>query len=86
MWRIAASTWGWTLVAMRARLRRHRSASAGSAPNGDELVVEIAPGELSGMLAAAVWMRDLVMMAWLLVGVGALLVGAVWLLAAIERL
>ena len=43
--------------------------------------VELAPGELSGVFSAPAWLRDLGVMAWLVVGVGLLLVGGIWLLA-----
>jgi predicted PurR-regulated permease PerM len=59
----------------RGRLRRPGGGGAG----GDE-VIEIEPGELSGVLAAPKWMRDLGFSSWLLVGVAAAIVGAVWLL------
>jgi predicted PurR-regulated permease PerM len=59
----------------RGRLRRPGGEGAG----GDE-VIEIEPGELSGVLAAPKWMRDLGFSSWLLVGVAAAIVGAVWLL------
>jgi putative heme transporter len=39
------------------------------------------PGQLAGVFAAPKWLRDLGLMAWLLVGVAAALGGAVWLLA-----
>jgi predicted PurR-regulated permease PerM len=42
---------------------------------------ELAPGELSAAFAAPPWLRDLGTMAWLLVGITVLLVGAIWLLA-----
>src|SRR5918995_450092 len=58
---------------MRRRVWK-RSAS----PAEDE-VFEIEPGELSGVLAAPRWLRDLGFSAWLLVGVGAALVGLIWL-------
>ena len=43
--------------------------------------VELRPGELSGVFSAPAWLRDLGVMAWLVVGVGVLLVGGIWLLA-----
>jgi predicted PurR-regulated permease PerM len=48
--------------------------------------VEIKPGELASMFAAPVWLRDLGFMAWLLVGVTLLLVGAVWLLSLLNAI
>jgi predicted PurR-regulated permease PerM len=46
-----------------------------------ERVIEVQPGELSGIFAAPKWMRDLGFSSWLLVGVAAALVGAIWLLS-----
>ena len=43
--------------------------------------VELAPGELSGIFSAPVWLRDLGVMAWLLVGVTVLVAGVIWLLS-----
>jgi predicted PurR-regulated permease PerM len=66
---------------LRGRLRS-QSEGAGAA---DE-VIEIEPGELSGLFAAPGWMRDLGFSAWLLVGVAAALVGAIWLLSATQTI
>jgi predicted PurR-regulated permease PerM len=64
---------------IRARLRRrHRD---GEGDKTEEEVVEIDPGELTGLFATPRWLRDLGLTAWLLVGVTLLLVGAVWLLS-----
>jgi predicted PurR-regulated permease PerM len=60
------------------RGRLHRPGGEGG---GGEEVIEIEPGELSGVFAAPKWMRDLGFSSWLLVGVAAALVGAAWLLA-----
>ncbi|HEY5815879.1 MAG TPA: AI-2E family transporter [Solirubrobacterales bacterium] len=49
-------------------------------------VTEIDPGELSGLFAAPQWLRDLGISAWLLVGVAAALVGAIWLLSLTETI
>ncbi|HEU5106364.1 MAG TPA: AI-2E family transporter [Solirubrobacterales bacterium] len=54
-------------------------------PTKDELV-EIEPGELSGLFTAPAWLRDLGFSAWLLVGVGAALVGLIWLLSLTETI
>lgn len=51
-----------------------------------ERVIEVQPGELSGIFAAPKWMRDLGFSSWLLVGVGAALIGAIWLLAQTETI
>jgi predicted PurR-regulated permease PerM len=48
---------------------------------GDEPKTEIDARELSGLLAAPAWLRDLGGTAWLLVGVTVLAVAVVWLLA-----
>ena len=64
---------------IHGRLRSRRGAEL-EAP-GDGELVEIDPGELSGLFAAPKWLRDAGLMSWLLVGVTILLVGAVWLLA-----
>jgi putative heme transporter len=67
---------------LRGRLRRPGRESA----DGEEEFIEIEPGELSGIFTAPQWMRDLGFSAWLLVGVAAALVGAVWLLSLTETI
>jgi predicted PurR-regulated permease PerM len=62
---------------MRGQVR-HREGEPG---NGDTEFVEIDAGELSGIFAAPAWLRDLGIMAWLLVGVTGLIAGTVWLLS-----
>ena len=62
---------------LRGRLRRPGREEA----RAEEELVEIEPGELSGILAAPGWLRDLGFSSWLLVGVAAALVGAVWFLS-----
>lgn len=52
----------------------------------EEEVVELTPGELSGLFAAPQWLRDLGFSSWLLVGVGAALVAAIWLLSLTETI
>jgi putative heme transporter len=54
-------------------------------PAEDE-VIEIEPGALEGIFTAPSWLRDLGFSAWLLVGVAAALVGAIWLLALTEAI
>jgi len=54
-------------------------------PPEDE-VVEIEPGALADLFAAPQWMRDLGFSSWLLVGFGAALVGAIWLLSLTETI
>lgn len=66
----------------RGRLRRPGREGAGE---GDE-VIEIEPGALSGIFAAPKWMRDLGFSSWLLVGVGAALIGAIWLLSQTQAI
>jgi putative heme transporter len=63
---------------IRGRFRRHgrREASAGA----EEEYFEIDPGELSGIFSVPDWLRNVGLMAWLLVGVAVLLVGMIWLL------
>jgi predicted PurR-regulated permease PerM len=67
---------------LRGRLRR----SGRSGTRGEDQVVEIEPGELSGLFAAPGWLRDLGFSAWLLVGVAAALAGAIWFLAATQTI
>jgi putative heme transporter len=52
----------------------------------EEEVIEIDPAELAGMFSAPTWLRDLGFSAWLLVGVGAALVGAIFLLAQTQTI
>jgi len=67
-------------MARRVWLRRKK----GSTPEDE--VFEVAPGELSGLFAAPQWLRDLGISAWLLVGVGAALLAAIWLLSLTETI
>ena len=60
---------------------RVRQEGAGGGAVGDTEFVEIDARELSGIFAAPTWLRDLGIMAWLLVGVTGLLIGMVWLLS-----
>jgi putative heme transporter len=69
---------------IRGRLRRH--GGEGSEPRGESEYVEIEPGELAGVFTAPRWLRDLGVMAWLLVGVAAAVVGAVWLLTLTQTI
>ena len=74
---------------IRGRLRRHRDGGDVGRANGDVAdgdVVEIEPAALAGVFAAPRWLRDLGWMTWLLVGVAAFLVGAVWLLALTQAI
>ena len=79
---------------IRGRLRRHRDGEDHTRADGDRAdgevaegdVVEIEPGALAAVFAAPRWLRDLGWMSWLLVGVAAFLVGAVWLLALTQTI
>jgi putative heme transporter len=64
---------------IRGRLRRRRE--GGPAKPAEADYVQIDTSELSGMLAAPGWLRDVGMSAWLLVGVTLFVAGVVWLLA-----
>jgi predicted PurR-regulated permease PerM len=70
------------------RLRLYRRSGHDGAPadgRADEYV-EIDARQLSGLFAAPSWLRDLGLMAWLLVGVFVLLVGMVWLLSLTQTI
>ena len=67
---------------LRGRLRRPERGSSG----GEDEVIEIEPGELSGIFAAPKWLRDLGFSAWLLVGAGAALVATIWLLSLTQTI
>jgi predicted PurR-regulated permease PerM len=60
---------------IRGRLRRRREGE------GSEELIEIDPGELSGLFSAPAWLRDAGFTAWLLVGIVLLVVGVVWFLS-----
>jgi putative heme transporter len=63
----------------RVWLRREKGAT-------EDEVIEIEPGALSGLFAAPRWLRDLGFSSWLLVGVGAAIVAAIWLLSLTETI
>lgn len=63
---------------IRGRLRRGRG--EGDRPEQPEYI-EIDAAELSGAISVPGWLRDLGLMAWLLVGVGVFLVALIWLLS-----
>jgi predicted PurR-regulated permease PerM len=67
---------------IRGRLRGGGAGEGG----GEAEFVEIDAGELAGLFAAPQWLRDLGLMAWLVVGVMAVLVGAVWLLSLTQTI
>jgi putative heme transporter len=52
----------------------------------EDEAIEIEPGALSGIFASPQWLRDLGFSAWLLVGVGAALVGLIWLLSLTQTI
>jgi predicted PurR-regulated permease PerM len=66
--------------AIRGRVRWHRSAPGGR-DGEDGFFVELEPDELAGVFAAPRWLRDFGALSWLLVGISALLVAVVALLA-----
>ena len=72
----------WRRDEEKARTGPHARAGGGGggARDGGE-AVEVQSVQLVGMFAAPAWLRDLGMMAWLLVGVAALLVGAIAILS-----
>lgn len=67
---------------IRGRLWRPGRESA----RPEEEIIEIDPAELSGIFSAPAWLRDLGFSAWLLVGVAAALVGAIFLLAQTQTI
>jgi putative heme transporter len=67
---------------IRGRFRRH--GRRGGAEHAEDEYFEIDPSELSGIFTAPQWLRDVGLMAWLLVGVAVALVGMVWLLGLTE--
>lgn len=66
---------------LRGRLRR-----PGREGSAEDEVIEIDPGALSGLFSAPQWLRDLGFSAWLLVGIAAALIGAIWLLSLTETI
>ena len=70
---------------IRGRVRSHEPDAAGRTEQ-DAVFVEVEPGELTGIFAAPMWLRDLGAMAWLLVGIMALLVSGIWLLSLINTI
>lgn len=61
---------------IRGRLRRRPQPPDGPAAE----YIEIDPGELTGIVRVPEWLRDLGLLAWLLLGIGLLTVAAVWLM------
>jgi putative heme transporter len=68
-----------------ARIRRHGPADGGRT-DGEAAFADVQPGELAGIFATPGWLRELGVMAWLLVGITVLLVGAIWLLALLNTI
>src|SRR6187200_1217627 len=60
------------------RFRHGRSAAHDEAPA--RTVVQIDASALSRVFSAPMWLRDLGLLSWFLVGLGLVLVGAVWLI------
>jgi predicted PurR-regulated permease PerM len=72
---------------MRGRLRRRRPNASGAGPQREKAeFVEIDPSELAGIFTVPPWLREVGLMAWLLVGVAAFLVGAIWLLTLTQTI
>ncbi len=67
------------MVRIRGRIRQHGRAE--DSDHVDDPYIEIGPAELSGILTVPEWLRNVGLMAWLLVGVALFLAGAVWFLA-----
>ncbi len=63
---------------IRGRLRRRRHEDRPSSPEDE--YIEIDPSELRGIFSVPGWLRDIGLMAWLLVGVGVLIAGLIALL------
>ena len=66
-------------MARRVWLRREKGTA-------EDEVIDLEPGALSGIFAAPEWLRDLGISSWLLFGVAAALVGAIWLLSLTETI
>jgi putative heme transporter len=63
---------------IRGRLHRRRRREE---PDPEADYIEIDPAELTGIFAVPAWLRDMGLMAWLLVGVALFIAGTVWLLS-----
>jgi putative heme transporter len=66
--------------------RTRRESADAQREAGETEFVEIDARELSGIFAAPTWLRDLGVMAWLLVGITLLLAGMVWLLSLTQTI
>src|SRR4051812_10052754 len=67
------------------RGRLHRQANGHPADEADE-AIEIDAAELTGVVSVPGWLRDIGLVAWLLVGVILLLVGLVWILSLAQTI
>ena len=65
----------------RFRARFLHEGGGEQAAGQEERILELEPGELTRIFVAPPWLRDAGLVAWLLVGIVLVLVGAVWLLA-----
>src|SRR5436190_13500266 len=65
----------------RFRARFTHAGDGDTAGAQDERVLEIEPGELTRIFVAPPWLRDAGLVAWLIVGIGVVLIGGIWLLA-----
>jgi predicted PurR-regulated permease PerM len=63
---------------------RFRRSSRTERSQGADEFIEIDPSELRGIFAAPEWLRDVGVMAWLLVGVALAVVGLIWILGLTE--
>ena len=70
---------------MPLRRRFHRKPHAAPEETAGD-TVEIDVSQLPGIFRAPEWLRDLGFLAWFLVGVGVVLVGAVWIFAQISSI
>jgi predicted PurR-regulated permease PerM len=66
--------------------RRHRRAEGQEEAQLDDGRVDLSPAELARMFASPAWLRDLGLLAWFLVGLGLVLVGAIWILGEISSI
>ena len=65
---------------MRGRLRLRRRHEEGEPGGEPQDYIEIDPSQLTGIFSVPQWLRDIGLMAWLLVGIALFLVGSVWLM------
>src|SRR3954463_14533609 len=65
----------------RFRARFLQEGGGEQAVDPDDRVLEIEPGELTRIFVAPPWLRDAGLVAWLIVGIVLVLIGAIWLLA-----